>query len=270
MKCAIMVNSFYYDGNQYIPKTQGDSTKGFILASIASSAIMGTLPICGKPFERQLSKEIPNNHLYKDAFLKSVETAGLDSKGVSIVPAQRLAVGVGADFIEGRNACYVPTTKQIIINTDKISIAGFHEVGHALNHQTGKIGKVLQKLRGPGYALAGLMGTIALFSRPKPKDAPRSGGDFIRDNCGKIAFLGWMPTVIEEAMASYKGVKVARKSGIAEPLIKNMKKLYAKALLTYAGRATATGLAVGAASMIMEKFTRPQRVEEDDGFYLFG
>ena len=79
-----------------------------------------------------------------------------------------------------------------------------------------------------------------------------------------------MPTVIEEAMASYKGVKVARKSGIAEPLIKNMKKLYAKALLTYAGRATATGLAVGAASMIMEKFTRPQRVEEDDGFYLFG
>lgn len=265
-----MVNSFYYDGNQYIPKTEGDSTKGFILASIASSAIMGTLPICGKPFERQLSKEVSNNHLYKDAFLKSVETAGLDTKGVSIVPAQNLGDAVSADFRQGKNACYVPTTKQIIINTDKISIAGFHEAGHALNHQTGKIGKFLQKMRKPGYIIAGLMGTIALFSRPKPKDAPKSGGDFIRDNCGKIAFLGWLPTVIEEAMASYKGIKVARKSGIAEPLIKNMKKLYAKAFLTYAGRAAATGLAVGAAGMIMDKFTRPKKVEYDDGFYLFG
>lgn len=264
-----MVNSYSYNGNQYVPRSEGSGMSGFVLASMVSSAIMGTLPAFGRPFEKQLVKEQLQNHLYKDAFEKSVDAAGLSEKGVKIIPAQKIKAG-SKDIVAGLNACYVPASRQILINTDKISVAGFHEVGHAMNHITGKFGKVLQKLRGPGYALAGLMGTIAFFSRPKPKDAPKTSGDFIKDNCGKIAFLGWMPTVIEEGMASYKGIKLARKTGLSEPLIKNMKKLLAKAWLTYAGRAAATGLAVGAASMIMDKFTRPKKIETDDSFYLFG
>lgn len=262
-------NTFYYNGNQYQPKNEQDNTEGFILASSAASAIMGTLPLFGKPFEKQLSQEISSNHLYKDAFEKSINKSGLDKLGVKISPAQ-LNINAFDDYVAGKNACYIPNTKQIVLNTDKISIAGFHEAGHAMNHLTGKFGKVLQKLRVPGYTIAGLMGSVALFSRPKPKEAPRNLGDIIKDNCGKIAFLCWMPTVIEEAMASYKGIKLARQSGVSEPLIKNMKKLYAKAFMTYAGRATATGLAVGAASMIMDKFTRPKKIENDNGFYLFG
>ena len=78
-----------------------------------------------------------------------------------------------------------------------------------------------------------------------------------------------LPTVFEEGMASYKGLKLAKKTGLAAPLIKNMKKLYGKALLTYIGHATATGLAVGAANIIMDKFTRPKKVENFD-FSLFG
>ena len=73
--------------------------------------------------------------------------------------------------------------------------------------------------------------------------------------------------VFEEGMASYKGVKLARKTGLAEPLIKNMKKLYAKALLTYVGHATATGLAVGAASIIMDYFSRPKKIRIEEGFW---
>lgn len=264
-----MVNSYSYNGNQYVPRSENDGMGGFVLASLVSSAIMGTLPAFGRPFEKQLIKEHLQNDIYKDSFEKSVEVAGLKEKGVRIIPAQKIK-SASQDFAAGMNACYVPASREILINTDKIAVAGFHEVGHAMNHLTGKVGKVLQRLRGPGYALAGLMGTVALFSRPKPKDAPKTSGDFIKDNCGKIAFLGWMPTVIEEAMASYKGVKLARKTGLAEPAIKNMKKLLAKAWLTYAGRAAATGLAVGAASMIMDKFTRPKKIETDDSFYLFG
>lgn len=264
-----MVEAYSYNNGQYIPRSESANMSGYVLATMASSAIMGTLPAFGRPFQKQLQEEQLQNKLYKDVFEKSLKVSGLNSKGVRIVPAQKLGRGIGNDYKVGANACYVPTTKEIIVNTDKISIAGFHEVGHALNHLTGKMGKVLQKLRNPGYALAGLMGTIAFFSRPKPKDAPKDAGDFIRDNCGKIAFLGWMPTVIEEGMASYKGIKLARKSGLSEPLIKNMKKLYTKAFMTYAGRAVATGLAVGAANMIMGKFTRPKKVETDEGFYLF-
>ena len=72
-----------------------------------------------------------------------------------------------------------------------------------------------------------------------------------------------LPTVFEEGMASYKGVQLAKKTGLAKPLINNMKKLYAKALMTYVGHAVGTGLAVGAANIIMQKFTRPKKVEAD-------
>ncbi len=254
-----MVNSYYYNGNEYIPKDANAGSTGFILASLASSAIMGTLPAFAKPFNKQLIKEHSQNHLYKDAFEKSLEVSGLDKKGVEIIPAQYL--NDMSDVFCGQNAYYTPKRKTITINTDKISIAGFHEAGHALNDLKGKFGKILSKLRYPGYVAAAWMGFVAMFSRPKPKDAPKDVIDHIKDNCGKIAFACWLPTVLEEGMASYKGIKLARKTGLAEPLIKNMKKLYAKALLTYAGRATATGLAVGAASMIMDYFTRPKKVE---------
>ena len=257
-----MVNSYYYNGNQYIPSTSDDSTKGFLIASAASSAIMGTLPLFSKPFERQLAKEHTRNFLYKDAFLDSLKVSGLDKKGVQIIPME-LSRTLN-DYALGKNAAYFPKEKVVRINTDKISIAGFHELGHAMNDITGKFGKFLSKLRWPGRIIAGWMGTIALFSRPKPKDAPKSGFDYVKDNCGKIAFACMLPTVFEEGIASYKGIKLARKSGLAESLIKNMKKLYGKALLTYIGHATATGLAVGAASMIMDKFTRPTKVKEPD------
>ena len=262
-----MVNSFYYNGNEYIPKDPNAGSTGFILASAASSAIMGTLPAFARPFNKQLVKEHSQNYLYKDAFEKSIQISGLDKKGVRIIPAQYFRDM--SDVACGQNAFYTPARKTITINTDKISIAGFHEAGHAMNDLKGKFGKILSKLRYPGYVMAALMGYVALFSRSKPKEAPKDAMDHIKDNCGKIAFACWLPTVLEEGMASYKGIKLARKTGLAEPLIKNMKKLYAKALLTYAGRETATGLAVGAASMIMDYFTRPKKVE-NDRFSLFG
>lgn len=263
-----MVNSYYYNGNRYIPSSDSDSNKGFLLASAVSSAIMGTLPLFGKPFEKQLAKEHSQNYLYKDALFDSLRVSGLDKKGVRIVPME-LSKEIN-DYTLGRNAVYSTSTRQVLLNTDKISIAGFHELGHAMNDITGKFGKFLSKLRWPGRILAGWMGTVALFSRPKPKDAPKSGFDYVKDNCGKIAFACMLPTVVEEGMASYKGLKLAKKTGLAEPLIKNMKKLYKKALLTYIGHATATGLAVGAASMIMDKFTRPKKVENNDfPYFLF-
>lgn len=261
-----MVNSFYYNGNQYIPRTENDSNNGFILASMASSAIMSSLPLFGIPSNKQLVKEHMRNDLYKDAFEKSIAISGLDKMGLKIIPAQ--FINDMSDEACGQNAFYSPKHRIIKINTDKISIAGFHEVGHALNDIKGKFGKILNKLRYPGYVAAGWMGFIALFSRHKPKEAPKDTMDHVKDNCGKLAFACCLPTVLEEGMASYKGVKLARKTGLAEPLIKNMKKLYAKVLLTYAGGAAATGLAVGAASMIMDKFTRPRKVE-NEGFFLF-
>lgn len=254
-----MTEIMYYKGNEYQKRTPIQEYQGLMLASAVSGAILSPLAYLGKPFLKNLKKEEVNNSLYKDCFIKALNISGLKEKGVQIEPAQFSSVK--NDFSRGINACYIPDAKKVLINTDKISIAGFHELGHAMNNLMSKYGiKYLAHMRAPGYAIAGLMEYFAIFSRTKPKSAPRSISDVIEDNCGKIAFLAMLPVVAEEAIASIRGIRLARRAGVSEVLIKNMKKLYAKALMTYGGRAVLGGLAVFASRKIMDYYTRPKLI----------
>ena len=230
---------------------------GWLLATATSGLMYKALPSFSNPFLKQMTKEHKNNHIYEDAFYKAVKNSGLEEKGLSIIHVANNSSDVG----KGLNAYFNPKDKQIVLNTKKASIAGFHELGHAMNNLKSKTGNLLQKMRKPGYAIAGLMGSVALFSRSKPEEAPQDTKDFIMDNCGKIAFIAMLPTVIEETMASYKGVKMAKQAGLADGAVQNLKKFYGKALLSYGGYALITGLSVFAASKIMEKFTRPDKIE---------
>lgn len=251
-----------YDNYDYIRPSQSSIEAGYLLASIASGVVMAALPSFSKPFMKQMPKEHYRNHLYKDAFEKSIEQSGLKDKGVKIIHTEFSPFDTGIidkEVKAGMNAYYSPSQKIIKINKNKASIAGFHEAGHAYNHLISKTGKLLQKCRQPGYAIAGLMGTIALFPKKKAKGEKRNAYDFILDNCGKIAFLAMLPTVIEETMASHHGIKMAKKAGLSKDLIKNLKKFYSKALLSYGGYALVTGLSVYAASKITEVFTRPKK-----------
>lgn len=262
----------YQNKPAYEQRSRSDAEAGYILASAASAIVMGALPYFSKPFIKQIKNEHANNHLYRDAFIKSVRDSGLVEKGLTLehyglsnsdlakVGTRLESSIVNKDLKLGLNACYVPDTKTIRLNIDKASIAGFHELGHAKNHLEKGFGHFMQKCRKPGMILAGIMGSIALLSRNKPKDAKRDFGDFIQDNCGKLAVLGILPTVIEESMASYKGVKMAKRAGLQKDLVKNLRKFYGKALLSYGGYALITGLSVFAASKIMEKFTRPKKI----------
>lgn len=276
-------NKYYSNGNIYVPRTQEDAEKGFWIASAASSAIMGTLPYFSKPFLKQLKQERVNNELYKDAFIKSFNTSGLKEVGVSINHADFNAndlAKIGTqlekeiaqkDIKAGLNACYIPISREIHLNINKAAISAFHEAGHAKNHLQSKLGKVLQMLRVPGYAIAGLMGTVALFTRKNNEENDKGIVNFVKNNCGKIAFAALLPTVAEESMASYKGIKLARAGGLSEPIIKNLKKFYGKALLSYIGYAVATGLSVFTASKIMDYYTKPKKIEVSKNSYsLYG
>ena len=259
----------YYNGNEYKSRTPLSEFEGLMLASAVSGAILSPLMYAGKPFLNQLNKEKVNNKEYKDCFIKALKLSELDKKGVEIVHAQNADVPMV--YKSGQNAAYDPLTKKVIVNTDKISAAGFHELGHAMNALKSKYGvKCLAKMRAPGYAIAGLMEYFAIFSRTKPKGAPRSTSDVIEDNCGKIAFAAMLPIVAEEAIASHRGIKLARASGVPEHLIKNLKNLYSKALVTYAGRAVLGGLAVFASRKIMDYYTRPKLIETSNTINTFG
>jgi len=255
--------NYYYDGNNVYTRQDPDKARaGVILAGVATAAIAKLLPSFSNPFFKQVAKEHANNHLYKDAFMQSINNSGLKEKGLNFV--NLTSSEKYKDIAAGFNACYMPGSKSIMLNAEKATISGFHELGHAMNHLKSKTGKLLQKCRKPGYAIVGLMGWMALNVRNKPKGAERNFEEVIEDNAGKIAFCAMLPTVIEEAMASYKGVKLAKEAGLAEPLVKNLKKLYGKALLSYLGYATISGLSVFVASKIMETFTRPKKVEPQD------
>jgi hypothetical protein len=232
---------------------------GYWLATAATALVYKALPSFSNPFLKQMPKEHANNHLYKDAFIKSINLSGLKEKGLALISETNPATDIG----KGMNACFIPSTKQIKLNLEKASISGFHELGHAMNSMKGGLGKVLQKLRGPGMWFSGVMASIALLTRTKPKDEKRDLKDWLQDNCGKLAFIGMLPTVAEEALASYKGVKIAKLSGLAKPQIQNLKKFYGKAWLSYAGYALVAGVSAFLSGKIMEKFTRPKRVEED-------
>ena len=261
-----MVNSYNYDGNRYMQRSNSDAWTGYMLASALSGGLYKLSGYLNKPFEKQLLKEHANNHLYKDSFKTAFDLSHLEFYDCKVSNAQYES---GSNvFKAGLNAAYIPEARTIRINTDKACITSFHEMGHAMNHLMSRNGKFLQKLRYPGYAIAGLMEYFAIFSRTKPKDAPRNITDIIEDNCGKIAFCAMLPTLAEEALASHKGIKLAKKAGLAEPLIKNLKKFYAKALLTYASHAVFAGIAVAGSRMIMDYFTRPKKIENDSALFI--
>ncbi len=269
------VQNTYNNGEYYyVPRSRGDAETGFLLATAASGAIMGTLPLYSKPFTQQIKQESVNNPEYLKTFLKAIKNTGLNKDGLTLhhlelTPVDKLTPKEQIrDLLikKGENACYVPDLKEIRLNKNKAAASGFHEAGHAMNHLQSKVGKLLQKCRYPAYTVAGLMGTVALFSRPKPKEAKKDIKDFLTDNCGKIAFISMLPVLAEEALASYKGVKMAKEAGLSEKLLKNLKKLYGKALLSYGGYAVATGLSVYVASKITEHFTRPKKVKIDSWY----
>ena len=236
---------------------QRNAEVGYWVATAATGLLYKALPSFSNPFLKQMTKEHVNNHLYKDAFIKSVDLSGLAKKGLRIINETNPKTDIG----KGLNACFIPATKEIKLNIEKASISGFHELGHAINNMKGGFGSILQKLRGPGMALAGIMGSVALLSRNKPKDEKRDFKDVIMDNCGKIAFVGMLPTVAEETLASVRGIQMAKKAGLGKEIIQNLKKFYGKALLSYGGYALVTGTSVFLASKIMESFTRPKKVQ---------
>ena len=252
------VNNSHNNSQNYYYKKPDPlaSEAGLIVASAATGLIYKALPSFSNPFLKQMTKEWSNNHIYEDSFLKAVKLSGLDKKGLKIIDERLPHTDIG----KGLNACFIPKTKQIKLNMEKASISGFHELGHAMNNMKGGFGKILQKLRGPGMAIAGLMGSIALFSRNKPEDAEKNVMDVVQDNCGKIAFVAMLPTVAEESLASIRGIKMAKKAGLGEAAVKNLKKFYGKALLSYAGYAALAGFATYVTSKIMDKFTRPKKV----------
>lgn len=149
--------------------------------------------------------------------------------------------------INGYNAAFLPMTNEIMYNKEKMPLTAFHEMGHAINKHQTKISKFLQEHCRNNKKLAGIISLVAILAPSKSQQSLRQMSDEdkvigkFRDNAGLLAAATYLPTIIEESSASYKGQKLAKKV-LSPELAKKVKKCNAFGLSTYILSAVAMGV----------------------------
>ncbi len=216
---------------------------------------------------------------------KALDVSGMKAKGVTIkdyagtpIKNEKLSlfgrvkqalldqVKVHAAISEGRNAAYSDISNKVLINTEKMAPAGFHEIGHAINFNNSKFWRALQKYRLYAPFVALTVAGVAILKRKKADGEKPTGiidktTTFIKNNAGKLAFGAMIPIVAEEVMASVRGNKLA-KSLLSPELAKKVIKSNRWGALSYVGAAVTIGLAVTLGSKVRDKIASPKPVQE--------
>lgn len=138
----------------------------------------------------------------------------------------------------GGNAFYTDKGNFVCAPKSKPSLI-LHELGHAINSEKSTVMKGLQKLRVVG-AFAPM--AIAYLNRASGE---RSDGkkNFWERNAAKIGFCAFLPTIIEEAAASIRGINAAKKTLGKGANLNVLKKNYFLAWMTYVLAGVGTGIA---------------------------
>lgn len=127
-------------------------------------------------------------------------------------------------IINGENAFYVTkrSGKYVAINMEKGPEMIMHEFGHAINHRSlSPFGETLvyKYLRGKNNikrALLAIFLISMLTDKQKDEDKTKNSkvnraAQFVKNNCGKLAFAICTPLLIEETIASINGQKLGKK-----------------------------------------------------------
>lgn len=162
---------------------------------------------------------------------------------------------------KGKNAFCLPLTRDIMINTDKLAGASFHEMGHALNASGGKLIKSLaigclitQKGFIPIILAIGLLKNKKQNGE-EPKGIINKTTTYIKNNAGKLTFACLVPMLAEEGLASIRGAKIAKK--VLDPkLLKKVNRNNFLAWTTYIAGTLVTTAAVSLAVKIRDKIAQ--------------
>ena len=274
-----------------------------ILAGRTVNSLTTNLPkniISSKAFEEmaKLSDGLSKNEYEKieDTLKETIKSSGLADKGVSLLKAtaenadeiEQIMVGeidngflkylpkkfkellggvFGSQICSGENACYAFASKKIIMPEKELGLAMFHEMGHAMNANLSKVGKMLQKSRGLSL-LAIPISLIALFKTKKaPNEEPKNKIDkattFIKNNAGKLTFATFLPVLIEEGLATIKGNKIAKQM-LSPELAKKVAKTNALGYSTYLALAVLSGLGIYLGTKVKDAIAKPKPIENKE------
>lgn len=113
--------------------------------------------------------------------------------------------GLFDEVAKGRNAFFSNSLKLAVAPKSHPQLI-LHEIGHAINSTKGRVMKFLQNSR---YKMASLPAVMLISNLFFPK-SKKDGQTFIERHAGKIGFAAFLPTIIEEGLASLRGIKAAK------------------------------------------------------------
>ena len=224
-------------GNENVNKTL--ATAGILqvltIALQKLSKLCGNKLMRGKEFTTFENVEKVANSMLKDNKL-NVDVHFINQNNINKFSKSLRQVLI--PVAKGENAFYMDSLKLAVAPEKKPSLI-LHELGHAINASKGKFLKFLQKSR----AYTPYVPTAVLLANSMFKNSG-THSDFIEKNAGVIGFLSFLPTIIEEGLASFRGVNAAKKVLGKTVSLKALKRNYFTAWLTY----LLAGIGVGVAS----------------------
>lgn len=152
------------------------------------------------------------------------------------------------EVARGQNAFFTDKLKLAVAPERKPSLI-LHELGHAINAKNVFTRFLQNTRRYAPYAPTALLIANGLFS--DKNDGKKS---FIERNAGVLGFAAFLPTIIEEGLASSRGIKAAKKVLNNPSGLNILKKNYLLALSTYI--LAGIGLGVASKQTILEDSIR--------------
>lgn len=182
----------------------------------------------GKEFTSAENIEKTAERMVKDNKLK-VDVGFIGASDVPVY-AKKYGIGLAKELevvASGQNAFYTDVHKLAVAPKSKPSLI-LHELGHAINANKGKFLRFLQKSR--MFASAAPTALLMLDGVFRKRD---DKPNFIERNAGILGFMSFLPTIVEEGLASIRGVKAARGVLGKTVNLKALKRNYIFAWATY-------------------------------------
>lgn len=211
---------------------------------------------------RAIREEIANSKRFK-RMCKMLKKYDIDSSTM-LDSASKIQ---SLHFKLGMNACFLPKANKIVTPSKTLKTSIFHEMGHALNANGNPILKGLQKCRPAAMIIPGIVLAMSLLNKhkvgeEKSQNKVKGTLDTIKDNAGKITAIAMAPMVVEEAIASLRGGKIAKnlvKSGdLSKNILKKVRLTNLGGLSSYAlalvGTVFATKVAISAKDKIQANY----------------
>lgn len=217
------------------------------ISSFALKPIMNkfySLPEIPKKDANILIKSMLNNKKLKDLKIIEVTKQVFENivkdyqKGTSFFSNKKESLKNFESVYHGRNAFYLPKTNKIYTPVGKTTML-LHEMGHALNNKAFWGAKYLQIAGAylPRIAPVFILSSAIWDSIRRPNEK-----SFVKDNIGVLTAACFIPTLIDEGIASLRVIKNSIKNNMSKTIIKNQKKFLGLAFCSYLGLTVTSGI----------------------------